>query len=140
MLSLSDNLVSENDSFFVLGNSKTKNFQMMADHGEPCDGQETTYCMNGGMCYKIPSMDTLSCVCNDNFKGSRCEHFQLLSTSPNAKEAGLIAAVVIVIILLLIVLAVVIYFVRKMLKAKNQNQQNNSKQQKQEYWRVKSRV
>ena len=51
--------------------------------------------------------------CNDNFKGSRCEHFQLLSMSPNAKEAGLIAAVVIVIILLLIVLAVVIYFVRK---------------------------
>ncbi|CAG5958007.1 pro-neuregulin-4, membrane-bound isoform [Menidia menidia] len=109
---------------------------MMADHGEPCNGQEVTYCMNGGTCYKIPSMDTLSCVCNDNYKGSRCEHFQLLISSPNGQEAGLIAAVVIVVILLLVVLAVVIYYVHKMWKAKNQNQTNN----RQEYWRVKPRV
>ncbi|KAI3370711.1 hypothetical protein L3Q82_007263 [Scortum barcoo] len=113
-----------------------KTVQMMADHGDPCDGQEAAYCMNGGTCYKILSMNTLSCVCNENYKGSRCEHFQLFSISANAGEAGLIAAVVIIAILIFIVLAVVIYYICKMLKAKQQSQQNKQQQ----YWRVKPRV
>ncbi|XP_076589418.1 pro-neuregulin-4, membrane-bound isoform [Chaetodon auriga] len=109
---------------------------MMADHGNLCEGQEVTYCMNGGTCYKIPSMNTLSCVCYDNYKGSRCEQFQLFSISADAGEAGLIAAVVIVALLILVMLAVVIYYVRKMFKAKQESQQNNQPQ----YWRVKPRV
>ncbi|XP_044213547.1 pro-neuregulin-4, membrane-bound isoform-like [Thunnus albacares] len=113
-----------------------KIFQMMADHGDPCDGQEATYCMNGGTCYKISSMDTLSCVCNENYKGSRCEQFQLFSSSTNAGEAGLIAAMVIVALLILMVLAAVIYYICKVLKAKQQSQQSSQQQ----YWRVKPRV
>ncbi|XP_040893725.1 pro-neuregulin-4, membrane-bound isoform-like [Toxotes jaculatrix] len=109
---------------------------MMAEHGDPCDEKEATYCMNGGKCYKIPSMNALSCVCNDDYKGSRCEQFQLQSKFTNAGEAGLIAAVVLVALLILIVLGVVIYYTRKMLKAKQQSQQNNQQQ----YWRVKPGV
>ncbi|XP_051238232.1 pro-neuregulin-4, membrane-bound isoform isoform X1 [Dicentrarchus labrax] len=120
----------------VLREQEEKSFQMMAEHGDLCDGQEATYCMNGGTCYKIHSMDTLSCVCNENYKGSRCEQFQLFSSSANAGEAGLIAAVVIVALLILVMLSVVIYYVRKMLKAKQESQQNNQPQ----YWRVKPRV
>uniref|UniRef100_A0A4W6CDZ8 EGF-like domain-containing protein n=1 Tax=Lates calcarifer TaxID=8187 RepID=A0A4W6CDZ8_LATCA len=86
---------------------------MMADHGDPCDGQEASYCMNGGTCYKILSMNTLSCVCNEDYKGSRCEQLQLPSKFTNAGEAGLITAVVIVVLLILVVLAVVIFYVRK---------------------------
>ncbi|KAM6961022.1 toxin Bcs III 15.09 [Aplochiton taeniatus] len=86
---------------------------MMANHGDPCDSLEATYCMNGGTCYRIPSMDTLSCVCNDNYKGSRCEQFQLFSRSRVAGEKGLIAAVVIVVLLILLALAVVIYYSSK---------------------------
>ncbi|XP_040018467.1 pro-neuregulin-4, membrane-bound isoform [Gasterosteus aculeatus] len=109
---------------------------MMADHGDLCDGQEATYCMNGGTCYKILSMDTLSCVCNESYKGSRCEQFQLFSTTSNATEAGLIAALVIVALLILALLAVVIYFMRRVLKTRQQSQQDNPT----EYWRVKPRV
>ncbi|XP_028287519.1 pro-neuregulin-4, membrane-bound isoform [Parambassis ranga] len=109
---------------------------MMADHGNPCMAEEATYCMNGGTCYKIASMNTLSCVCNENYKGSRCEHFQLFTFSPNSDEAGEIAAVVIVILLILVMLAVIIYYVCKMLKAKKQSQQNTQ----QEYWKVNSRA
>ncbi|XP_060891345.1 pro-neuregulin-4, membrane-bound isoform-like [Labrus mixtus] len=109
---------------------------MMADHGAPCEAQEATYCMNGGTCYKILSMNTLSCVCNENYKGSRCEQFQLFSISPSPKVAGLIAAVVIVALLILVVMAFVIYYIRKMLKAKQQSQQNKPQQ----YWKVKPRV
>ncbi|XP_041853357.1 pro-neuregulin-4, membrane-bound isoform-like isoform X1 [Melanotaenia boesemani] len=119
--------------FLILGDTKTHTFQMMAAHGKPCDETEATFCMNGGTCYKIPSMDTLSCVCNDNFKGSRCEHFTLQSSSPDPNEAGLIAAVVIVVILIIAVLVAVIYQVYRM-KTRNQNQQNNPP----EYWKVKS--
>ncbi|XP_034390502.1 OMEGA-stichotoxin-Shd4a-like [Cyclopterus lumpus] len=110
--------------------------EMMAEHGVLCDGQEATYCMNGGTCYNILSMNTLSCVCNENFRGSRCEQFQLSSYNTKTTEAGLIAAVVIVVLLILMMLAVVIYYIRRMLKAKQQSQQNNQP----EYWRVKPRV
>ncbi|XP_062246492.1 pro-neuregulin-4, membrane-bound isoform-like [Platichthys flesus] len=110
---------------------------MMADHGELCNEEEATFCMNGGTCYRITSMDSLSCVCNDDFKGSRCEQFQLQSKITNAGEAGLIAAVVIITLLILLVLVFVIFYVRRMLKAKKQSQQN--KQQPQ-YWKVKPRV
>ncbi|XP_034442866.1 pro-neuregulin-4, membrane-bound isoform-like [Hippoglossus hippoglossus] len=109
---------------------------MMADHGELCNGQEATYCMNGGTCYRIPSMDSLSCVCQDDFKGSRCEQFQLPSKFTKAGEAGLIAAVVITSLLILLVLVFVIFYVRRMLKAKKQSQKNKQQQ----YWRVKPRV
>ncbi|KAM3608527.1 uncharacterized protein V6R79_000539 [Siganus canaliculatus] len=109
---------------------------MMADHGDLCSIEEATYCMNGGTCYKIRSMNTLSCVCNESYRGSRCEQFQLFSSSTNAGQAGLIAAVVIVTLLILVMLAVVIYFVFKMLKSRQQKQQNNPQQ----YWRVQPRV
>ncbi|KAG7522476.1 hypothetical protein JOB18_023343 [Solea senegalensis] len=109
---------------------------MMAEHGAPCEGQEATFCMNGGTCYKIPSMNTLSCVCNEDYKGSRCEEYQLQVKHTNAQEAGLIAAVVIIALLVLALLGLVIFYVRRMMKAKQQSQQKNQH----EYWKVKPRV
>ncbi|XP_034032390.1 probetacellulin-like [Thalassophryne amazonica] len=117
------------------GNTTTKPFQMMAGHGNPCSEQEATFCMHGGTCYKIPSMNTLSCVCHENYKGSRCEQFQLFSSSTEAGQAGLIAAVAIIALLILVVLAVVIYYLRKVLKAK-QNQRDTQHH----YWKVPPRV
>lgn len=53
--------------------------------------------------------------CNDDFKGSRCEQFelQLPSKISNSTEAGLIAAVVIVTLIALVILALLIYYIRK---------------------------
>lgn len=51
--------------------------------------------------------------CDENYRGSRCEQFQLFSISTTAGQAGLIAAVVIVALLILVILAVVIYYIRK---------------------------
>uniref|UniRef100_A0A3Q3VZ37 EGF-like domain-containing protein n=1 Tax=Mola mola TaxID=94237 RepID=A0A3Q3VZ37_MOLML len=112
---------------------------MMADHGELCDGQDATYCMNGGTCYKISSMNTLSCVCDDNYKGSRCEQFQLFSISTTAGQAGLIAAVVIVSLLSLVVLAIVIYYICNITMWTRLWALYQKKNQ-QQYWRVKPRV
>eukprot|EP00066_Takifugu_rubripes_P016390 XP_011605656.1 PREDICTED: pro-neuregulin-4, membrane-bound isoform isoform X1 [Takifugu rubripes] len=83
---------------------------MMADHGDLCEGVDTAYCMNGGTCYKITFMDTLTCVCNSNYKGSRCEQFQLFSSSTSAERAGLIAAMVVVALFISVSLAVIIYY------------------------------
>lgn len=51
--------------------------------------------------------------CDESYKGSRCEQFQLFSSSDAAGQAGLIAALIIVGLLLLAILAVVIYFIHK---------------------------
>ncbi|XP_062858340.1 toxin Bcs III 15.09-like [Trichomycterus rosablanca] len=85
----------------------------MADHGVPCTGLDASYCMNGGKCIKIPSMSTLTCVCKENFIGSRCEQYQLLSTSDNSEQNGMVAAVIIFIILIVVVLAMIIYLICK---------------------------
>lgn len=66
--------------------------------------------------------DTLSIIlyvllsyfrCNKDYKGARCEQFQLPSKVTDPGEAGLIAAVIIVALLILVVLAVVIYYTHK---------------------------
>lgn len=51
--------------------------------------------------------------CEESYKGSRCEQFQLFSSSDGAGQAGLMAALIIVGLLLLAILAVVVYYIRK---------------------------
>ncbi|KAJ8417330.1 hypothetical protein AAFF_G00285570 [Aldrovandia affinis] len=92
---------------------------MMADHGEPCGESEAFYCLNGGTCFRIPSMSTLTCVCPDYSKGSRCQELQLFRSSRNGEQTGLIAAVVIITLLILAVLAVVIYYSCRIWRAKS---------------------
>ncbi|XP_017563802.1 pro-neuregulin-4, membrane-bound isoform [Pygocentrus nattereri] len=111
---------------------------MMAEHGDPCTGSEVSYCMNGGKCFKIPSVSTPTCVCGENYKGSRCEQFQLLIVSNNSEEKGMIAAVIIILILILVMLAVIIYYICKMKRKAGQNERKQP-QNGQEYWKVKSR-
>lgn len=51
--------------------------------------------------------------CNEDYRGSRCEHFQLPIMGKDAGEAGLIASVIVVALLILVVLAFVIYYTHK---------------------------
>uniref|UniRef100_A0A3Q2Q759 Pro-neuregulin-4, membrane-bound isoform n=1 Tax=Fundulus heteroclitus TaxID=8078 RepID=A0A3Q2Q759_FUNHE len=60
----------------------------MPHMGMPCDPKDATYCMNGGICYTVPSMDHLSCSCPENYKGSRCEEYQLQSLALNDPDKG----------------------------------------------------
>ncbi|XP_031417928.1 pro-neuregulin-4, membrane-bound isoform [Clupea harengus] len=87
----------------------------MADHGNPCDPSEAPFCMNGGSCFKIPSVSTPTCMCIDNYEGSRCEQSHIFQESMglDSKESGMIAAVVIIILLITVLLAVVIYYTCK---------------------------
>uniref|UniRef100_A0A673IRK9 EGF-like domain-containing protein n=1 Tax=Sinocyclocheilus rhinocerous TaxID=307959 RepID=A0A673IRK9_9TELE len=85
-------------------------FPLIIEHGDPCTGSEANFCMNGGTCFKIPSVSTPTCVCSANYEGSRCEQFQLFSFSRDSEETGMIAAVVIIALLILVVLGLVIYY------------------------------
>uniref|UniRef100_A0A3B3S4W2 EGF-like domain-containing protein n=1 Tax=Paramormyrops kingsleyae TaxID=1676925 RepID=A0A3B3S4W2_9TELE len=76
-------------------------FFFLVEHGNLCNASEASYCTNGGTCYRIPAMPTITCICKNNFKGSRCEEFQLFSQSDTSDDAGLIAAVVVLVILIL---------------------------------------
>ncbi|XP_016373268.1 pro-neuregulin-4, membrane-bound isoform-like [Sinocyclocheilus rhinocerous] len=105
---------------------------MMAEHGDPCTGSEANFCMNGGTCFKIPSVSTPTCVCSANYEGSRCEQFQLFSFSRDSEETGMIAAVVIIALLILVVLGLVIYYSCKI------KRNARSQPKPEEYWRVKS--
>ncbi|XP_036399178.1 pro-neuregulin-4, membrane-bound isoform-like [Megalops cyprinoides] len=107
----------------------------MAEHGDPCEVTDVAYCTNGGTCYKIPSVSTPTCVCTDNYRGSRCEEFQLFSSSKDDSQSGLIAAVVIISLLVAVVLAVVIYYACKMWKQKSQADQSSD-----QYRKVNSKV
>ncbi|KAI5627024.1 pro-neuregulin-2, membrane-bound isoform isoform X4, partial [Silurus asotus] len=86
---------------------------LFLDHGEPCTGSDESYCMNGAKCFKIPSMSTLTCLCNDNYVGSRCEQLQLESTSYNSQETGMMVAIIIILILIVLLLAGIIYLICK---------------------------
>ncbi|KAK9952512.1 hypothetical protein ABG768_018348 [Culter alburnus] len=105
---------------------------MMAEHGIPCTGSEANFCMNGGTCFKIPSVSTPTCVCSANYEGSRCEQYQLFSFSHSSEEKGMMAAVVIMVLLILVVLGVVIYYIFKIKK------NSRSQPKPEEYYRVKS--
>uniref|UniRef100_W5NBW9 Pro-neuregulin-4, membrane-bound isoform n=1 Tax=Lepisosteus oculatus TaxID=7918 RepID=W5NBW9_LEPOC len=94
---------------------------MTAEHGEPCEESEASYCFNGGLCYRILSISTPSCVCQENYKGSRCEQFQLPSSSIDASEKGMLAAVVILLLLILVALAAVIYCSWKIRRRKEES-------------------
>ncbi|XP_038124791.1 pro-neuregulin-4, membrane-bound isoform-like [Cyprinodon tularosa] len=100
---------------------------MMEEHGKLCDPQDATYCMNGGTCYKMPSIDTFFCHCTGNYAGSRCEQLTLQYQSLDEMERGLLAAVIIIVILILVVLAVVIYYVQKMIRQGKMTEQKRNK-------------
>uniref|UniRef100_A0A3P9NS76 Neuregulin 4 n=1 Tax=Poecilia reticulata TaxID=8081 RepID=A0A3P9NS76_POERE len=91
---------------------------MMAEHGKPCEPQEATFCMNEASCHKLPAMETLSCICRENYKGIRCEEYHLPSSSQDGYDGGLLAAIIVVAIIGLVVLAVIIYHVQKEGKTK----------------------
>ncbi|KAL0968281.1 hypothetical protein UPYG_G00264790 [Umbra pygmaea] len=82
---------------------------MMADHGDPCSTSEASYCMNGGQCFKIPFMSTLTCVCNESYKGRQCEEDVRSISGADGGEKGLIIAVVIIVLLLVVVVSTLIY-------------------------------
>ncbi|XP_047016091.1 pro-neuregulin-4, membrane-bound isoform isoform X2 [Ictalurus punctatus] len=71
--------------------------------------------------FHLPTGYQSTCQCNNNYEGSRCEQFQLESTSDNSFNTGMIVAIVILLILILLVLAVIIYYICKVQRKASRN-------------------
>nr|XP_031547582.1 pro-neuregulin-4, membrane-bound isoform isoform X1 [Vicugna pacos]XP_031547583.1 pro-neuregulin-4, membrane-bound isoform isoform X1 [Vicugna pacos]XP_031547584.1 pro-neuregulin-4, membrane-bound isoform isoform X1 [Vicugna pacos]XP_031547586.1 pro-neuregulin-4, membrane-bound isoform isoform X1 [Vicugna pacos]XP_031547587.1 pro-neuregulin-4, membrane-bound isoform isoform X1 [Vicugna pacos]XP_031547588.1 pro-neuregulin-4, membrane-bound isoform isoform X1 [Vicugna pacos]XP_031547589.1 pr len=54
---------------------------MPTDHEEPCGASHRSFCLNGGICYVIPTIPSPFCRCIENYTGARCEEVFLPSSS-----------------------------------------------------------
>uniref|UniRef100_A0A8C9JC22 Pro-neuregulin-4, membrane-bound isoform n=1 Tax=Panthera tigris altaica TaxID=74533 RepID=A0A8C9JC22_PANTA len=79
---------------------------MCLNHEEPSGPSHRSFCLNGGMCYVIPTIPKCSslskilfCRCIENYTGARCEEVFLPSSSIQTKS-DLFAAFVSLTILL----------------------------------------
>ncbi|KAM8782396.1 pro-neuregulin-4, membrane-bound isoform 1-T2 [Rhynchonycteris naso] len=82
---------------------------MSTDHEEPCGTSHKSFCLNGGICYVIPTMPSPFCRCIENYIGARCEEVFLPSSSIQTKT-DLFAAFVALAVLLGTLIVGSLYF------------------------------
>ncbi|KAM9711528.1 pro-neuregulin-4, membrane-bound isoform 1-T2 [Dama dama] len=82
---------------------------MTTDHEEPCGPSHRSFCLNGGLCYVIPTIPSPFCRCIENYTGARCEEVFLPSSSIQTKS-DLFAAFVALIVLLGTLILGALYF------------------------------
>uniref|UniRef100_G1U4C6 Neuregulin 4 n=1 Tax=Oryctolagus cuniculus TaxID=9986 RepID=G1U4C6_RABIT len=69
---------------------------MPTDHEEPCGSSHRSFCLNGGICYMMPTIPSPFC-------GACCEEVFLPSSSIQAKSSLFAAFVALAVLLTLIV-------------------------------------
>ncbi|KAM9092787.1 pro-neuregulin-4, membrane-bound isoform 3-T6 [Megaptera novaeangliae] len=82
---------------------------MPTDHEEPCGPSHRSFCLNGGICYVIPTIPSPFCRCIENYTGARCEEVFLPSSSIQTKS-DLFAAFVALAVLLGTLIIGALYF------------------------------
>uniref|UniRef100_A0A8B9Z4D4 Pro-neuregulin-4, membrane-bound isoform n=1 Tax=Buteo japonicus TaxID=224669 RepID=A0A8B9Z4D4_9AVES len=55
------------------------------DHEELCGTNYGSFCLNGGICYMIPTVSSPFCRCIENYTGARCEEVLLPSIKSQTK-------------------------------------------------------
>ncbi|XP_074956073.1 pro-neuregulin-4, membrane-bound isoform [Phalacrocorax aristotelis] len=58
---------------------------MRTDHEELCGTSYGSFCLNGGICYMIPTVSSPFCRCIENYTGARCEEVLLPSIKSQTK-------------------------------------------------------
>ncbi|XP_063099607.1 pro-neuregulin-4, membrane-bound isoform isoform X1 [Cavia porcellus] len=81
---------------------------MPTDHEEPCGPSHRSFCLNGGICYVIPTIPSPFCRCIENYTGARCEEVFLPSSSTQTKSNLFVAFVAVVVLITLTIVA--LYF------------------------------
>ncbi|XP_037689244.1 pro-neuregulin-4, membrane-bound isoform [Choloepus didactylus] len=85
---------------------------MTTDHEEPCGPNQRSFCLNGGICYVIPTIHSPFCRCIENYTGARCEEVFLPSASIQTKSE-LFAAFVVVAVLGTLIIGALYFLCRK---------------------------
>ncbi|XP_012313125.2 pro-neuregulin-4, membrane-bound isoform isoform X1 [Aotus nancymaae] len=81
-------------------------------HEEPCGPSHKSFCLNGGICYVIPTIPSPFCRCIENYTGARCEEVFLLSSSIQTKS-NLFAAFMAVAVLVTLIIGAFYFLCRK---------------------------
>ncbi|NWS19062.1 NRG4 protein, partial [Pachyramphus minor] len=55
------------------------------DHEELCGTSYGSFCLNGGICYMIPTVSSPFCRCIEHYTGARCEEVLLPSIKSQTK-------------------------------------------------------
>ncbi|XP_032926912.1 pro-neuregulin-4, membrane-bound isoform [Catharus ustulatus] len=58
---------------------------MRTDHEELCGTSYGSFCLNGGICYMIPTVPSPFCRCIESYTGARCEEVLLPSIKSQTK-------------------------------------------------------
>ncbi|XP_072484735.1 pro-neuregulin-4, membrane-bound isoform isoform X2 [Notamacropus eugenii] len=81
VLFFDSNLLTGNDTTF-----KIRCQQVISYHEEPCGPSHRSFCLNGGICYVIPTVPSPFCRCIENYTGARCEEVFLPSTKTQSES------------------------------------------------------
>ncbi|KAI1235025.1 hypothetical protein IHE44_0002656 [Lamprotornis superbus] len=76
------------DFLVLLPLTKNKNCcrnNMRTDHEELCGTSYGSFCLNGGICYMIPTVSSPFCRCIESYTGARCEEVLLPSIKSQTK-------------------------------------------------------
>ncbi|XP_032088383.1 pro-neuregulin-4, membrane-bound isoform isoform X4 [Thamnophis elegans] len=76
---------------------------MRTDHEELCGSIYGSFCLNGGICYTIPSASNPFCRCVDNYTGARCEAILLPSIKSHSRGELFVAVLASVVVLSVLV-------------------------------------
>ncbi|XP_009953404.1 PREDICTED: pro-neuregulin-4, membrane-bound isoform [Leptosomus discolor] len=82
---------------------------MRTDHEELCGTSYGSFCLNGGICYMIPTVSSPFCRCIENYTGARCEEVLLPSIKSQTK-GDLFAAFLASLLLLGVLIIGAFYF------------------------------
>ncbi|XP_048337885.1 pro-neuregulin-4, membrane-bound isoform isoform X2 [Sphaerodactylus townsendi] len=94
---------------------------MRTDHEELCGSSHGTFCMNGGICYMIPTISKPFCRCIENYTGARCEEILLPSIKSHTRGEAFVAFLASVVVLSVLVAAAIFLLCRKGLHSRTQS-------------------
>ncbi|XP_032618964.1 pro-neuregulin-4, membrane-bound isoform [Chelonoidis abingdonii] len=86
---------------------------MRTDHEELCGTSYGPFCLNGGICYMIPTVSSPFCRCIENYTGARCEEVLLPSLKTQIKSERFAAFLASVVVLGILVIGAFYFLCRK---------------------------
>ncbi|XP_039193545.1 pro-neuregulin-4, membrane-bound isoform isoform X2 [Crotalus tigris] len=85
---------------------------MRTDHEELCGSSYGSFCLNGGICYTIPTASNPFCRCVDNYTGARCEAVLLPSIKSHSRGELFVAVLASVVVLSVLVAGAIFFLCR----------------------------
>ncbi|KAM8972169.1 pro-neuregulin-4, membrane-bound isoform [Pelodytes ibericus] len=91
-------------------------------HGVPCEIDQSLFCLNGGICYMIPSVSSPYCKCTGKYTGIRCEGVFLASENIQPRSEYLVNILVLAAFLGLLFLGLICFFCRRKLNNRSEDE------------------